>query len=104
AAGIQELLIFLDLETDSPSEASDREQLVDWAALVAENSRKLGPASPLRYRADAGALVLELMVRSLYEGDAPDPRRISRLLECLTPSQIADLTVQLASLYAERPI
>lgn len=100
--GVEELLAFLDQETAAGGDAADRRRTLDWALAVAESARGLGPAAPLRLRASAGAVVLEELERSLFQGDVPDAARVDAVLEALMPSQRAELASQLVDLYAER--
>lgn len=98
AQGLAELFAFIDLETEAASAPADRRRLLDLELRAARAAAKLGPAAPLRLRADAGALVASTLERSLFEGDELPDTLCRDAVAGLTPLQAEGLLASLADL------
>lgn len=96
--GLSELFAFIDLETETASEPADRRRLLELELRAARATAKLGPAAPVRLRADAGALVAVTLERSLFEGDELPDRLCREAVAGLTPTQAEGLLASLADL------
>lgn len=96
--GLDEVLAFLDLESEKAATPEPRRLVLELSLRAARAARRLGPAAPLRFRAGAGALLAAAVERALYEGDELDDAFCAAAAAELMPSQAKGLLASLADL------
>ncbi len=96
--GLDEVLAFLDLESETAAKPEARRLVLELSLHAARAARRLGPAAPLRYRAAAGALLAAGVERALFEGDELDDAFCAAAAAELMPAQARALLISLADL------